>query len=150
MRPIRFLLCLALLLSTLPILPSVTSDAAPNPPAASASDLDSLRAAVRDELNLPSDPPLRPAEQAASPWVQTQRFDLDTGAVNSAFGFPVVIDGDTALVTAYNRDSLPSSSGAMGAQYVFVRQGTSWVKQARLTDLIAELYTNTFAKGKKG
>jgi hypothetical protein len=44
------------------------------------------------------------------------------------FGGSVSIDGDTAVVGAYEQQS-----GDPGSAYVFIRNGTSWAEQARLT-----------------
>lgn len=49
------------------------------------------------------------------------------------FGAAVAISGDTIAVGAYDED-LPGKSNA-GAVYVFVRTGTTWTQQAKLTAL---------------
>jgi len=49
------------------------------------------------------------------------------GAMNDGFGTSVAISGNTALVGAENANS------GLGAAYVFVRSGTSWSQQAKLT-----------------
>ena len=50
-----------------------------------------------------------------------------TGASSSFFGYLVAIDGDTAVVGAFN------DAGGKGEAYVFVRSGTSWAPQATLS-----------------
>ena len=52
------------------------------------------------------------------------RSDLDR------FGFAVDVDGDTAVVGSSLDDDLAENSGAA---YIFVRSGTSWSHQAKLT-----------------
>jgi hypothetical protein len=53
------------------------------------------------------------------------------GAVQDYFGWSVALDGDTALIgTLYG----PGSANAdQGAAYVFVRNGTTWTQQKKLT-----------------
>ena len=46
------------------------------------------------------------------------------------FGYAVALSGDTALVGAPGNDDAGSDSGSA---YVFVRSGTSWIQQAKLT-----------------
>ncbi|MBU0617495.1 MAG: FG-GAP repeat protein, partial [Planctomycetes bacterium] len=50
---------------------------------------------------------------------------------NAWFGNVVAIDGDYAIVGADNEDA--GSLAESGAAYIFVRSGTSWSRQARLT-----------------
>src|SRR5690349_1792066 len=47
------------------------------------------------------------------------------------FGASVAVDGDTVIVGAPGVDI--GGSQTTGAAYVFVRQGTTWSQQARLT-----------------
>jgi hypothetical protein len=54
---------------------------------------------------------------------------IDATAGDS-FGYSVALSGDTALVGAYGDDDGGSASGSA---YVFVRSGTSWTLQAKLT-----------------
>ena len=49
------------------------------------------------------------------------------GAAGDYFGYSVSISGDTAVVGAYQDD------GSKGSAYVFVRSGTTWSQQAKLT-----------------
>jgi uncharacterized protein (TIGR03437 family) len=60
---------------------------------------------------------------------QTTLAGADT-ATGDNFGSAVTVDGDTAVVSA-------PSKNATGAAYVFVRSGTTWTQQAKLTALDA-------------
>jgi hypothetical protein len=53
------------------------------------------------------------------------------GAALDYFGISVAVDGDTAVVGAFG-DSTPAGQDA-GSAYVFVRSGTTWTQQAKLT-----------------
>ena len=50
---------------------------------------------------------------------------------NSDFGFSVAVEGDTAVVGSPN-DAV-GSNAFQGSAYVYVRAGSSWVQQAKLT-----------------
>lgn len=64
-----------------------------------------------------------------STWAQQAKL-LANDTINAFyFGSAVALSGDTALVGANGTD--PNNS--TGAAYVFVRNGTNWIKQARLT-----------------
>jgi len=56
-----------------------------------------------------------------------QKVLSSDGAAYGRFGISVVMDGDTALVGAFEDNSYK------GAAYVFVRSGTNWTQQAKLT-----------------
>ena len=51
-------------------------------------------------------------------------------AIDDQFGSSVAVSGDTALVGVPYDDDAGSDSGAA---YIFVRSGTSWIQQAKLT-----------------
>jgi len=53
------------------------------------------------------------------------------GAAGDEFGRAVAISGDTALIGAYGDDTVLGSNA--GSTYVFLRSGTSWSLQAKLT-----------------
>ena len=53
-----------------------------------------------------------------------------SGQVDDGFGVSVAISGTTAVIGAYGENSGPGVN--VGAVYVFVRSGTSWILQARL------------------
>jgi len=60
-------------------------------------------------------------------WVQQQKLTASDGAARDNFGKSVSISGDYAIVGAYGDD------GEKGSAYIFLRSGTSWVQQAKLT-----------------
>jgi hypothetical protein len=66
-------------------------------------------------------------------WAQQAKIvpnpnDLQVG---DQFGFALALDGDTLVVGAPGRTSAPP----YGAVYIFVRSGTTWTQQAKLTEL---------------
>ncbi len=64
-------------------------------------------------------------------WTQQQQLTAADGSVNAFFGLSVAISGQTAIVGA------PSASVGgnitQGAAYVFVRNGTAWTQEQKLT-----------------
>ena len=78
-----------------------------------------LRAAVRRSLGVP-------AASASSAGRQAELTAAD-GAPGDIFGFSVALSGRTAVVGA------PFKNSNNGAAYVFVRSGTTWARQAKLT-----------------
>jgi hypothetical protein len=64
--------------------------------------------------------------RSGNTWTQQQELTASDGAANDRFGYSVSIDGDAALVGAYNDD------GA-GSTYAFVRSGSTWTQQDKLT-----------------
>lgn len=62
---------------------------------------------------------------------QEAKLTASDGAADDAFGYSIAISGSTAIVGAYLADQ-PGKSNA-GAAYVFVRSGTQWTQQAKLT-----------------
>jgi hypothetical protein len=78
-----------------------------------------LRAAVRRTLGLPGAP-------AASAFQQAKLTAADA-APNDYFGYSMALSGSTAVVGA------PVKNSGTGAAYVFVRSGTAWTQQAKLT-----------------
>jgi hypothetical protein len=63
-----------------------------------------------------------------STWTEQQKLTAADGAIFNEFGSSVAISGETAVIGA--DDELGSNSGAA---YVFVRGGTTWSEQAKLT-----------------
>ncbi len=63
-------------------------------------------------------------------WSQQAKLTPGDGAGGDQFGCFVAIDGDTVIVGAYGDDDKGNDSGAA---YAFVRAGTSWSQQAKLT-----------------
>ena len=68
--------------------------------------------------------------RSGSTWSQQAKLTASDGAAGDAFGFSVSISGDTAVVGASGDDDSGTSSGSV---YVFVRSGTTWSQQAKLT-----------------
>jgi hypothetical protein len=63
-------------------------------------------------------------------WSQQAKLLASDGAALDKFGQSVAISGDTIVVGAYQANA-PLSNG--GAAYVFVRNGTTWTQQQKLT-----------------
>ena len=59
-------------------------------------------------------------------FTQQAKLTASDGVGNDSFGYAVALSGDTALVGAYGDDG-------KGSAYVFVRSGTIWSQQAKLT-----------------
>ena len=64
-----------------------------------------------------------------SAWMQQQKLSASDGVPNDRFGISVALDGETALVGAYQAEASGVSSGAA---YVFMREGASWGQQQKL------------------
>lgn len=64
-------------------------------------------------------------------WGQEAKVTALDAVAFDLFGGAVALDGDTLIVGAIGVDALPF--GNLGAAYVFVRSGTAWSQQARLT-----------------
>ncbi len=69
--------------------------------------------------------------RVGSTWIQQAQLTATGGAANDQFGISVALDGDTALVGAYGDDV--GGNTAQGSAYVFVRSGSTWTQQAKLT-----------------
>ncbi|MEK6644829.1 MAG: thrombospondin type 3 repeat-containing protein [Planctomycetota bacterium] len=67
-------------------------------------------------------------------WIQQARLTALDGAPFDYFGYSVSVNGDTALIGAYTDDHA-GGIDAGGSAYVFVRSGTVWTQQAKLTAL---------------
>jgi FG-GAP repeat len=65
--------------------------------------------------------------RSGTDWKLQARLTASDGATGDWFGWSVALSGDTALVGAYGGDE------NQGAAYVFVRSGTDWNQQAKLT-----------------
>ncbi len=63
-------------------------------------------------------------------WTQQAVLLANDGAAVDKFGHSVAISGDTIVIGAY-QDDAPLSNG--GSAYVFVRNGTTWTFQQKLT-----------------
>jgi hypothetical protein len=62
-----------------------------------------------------------------STWIQHAKLEPVDGVPGDWFGVSVAVDGDTALVGAKHHGN------SQGAAYVFVRSGSTWSQQAKLT-----------------
>jgi hypothetical protein len=62
--------------------------------------------------------------------MEQQQLTASDGAESDNFGWSVSISGDYAVVGAYGDDDKGSASGSA---YVFVRSGTTWTEQQKLT-----------------
>lgn len=60
-------------------------------------------------------------------WNQQAKLVADDGTANDQFGGAVALSGDTALVGAFG------GNDHQGSAHVFVRNGTTWSRQTRLT-----------------
>jgi len=68
--------------------------------------------------------------RSGTTWTQQAKLTASDGAAGDVFGFSVSVSGDTALVGAHFDNDKGSASGSA---YVFVRSGTTWTQQAKLT-----------------
>jgi hypothetical protein len=66
--------------------------------------------------------------RSGSVWTQQQQLIGVGGTTSSEFGSAVALSGDTAVVGSVER-----ATGVAGAAFVFVRNGTSWTQQQKLT-----------------
>ncbi len=68
--------------------------------------------------------------RSGTSWTQQAKIDAADAAAGDLFGVSVDLSGDTALVGAQTADPHGTDSGAA---YVFVRSGSLWPQQAKLT-----------------
>jgi len=68
--------------------------------------------------------------RSGSGWVQQQKLTASDGAAGDRFGRSVAISGDTIVVGASDADASAIDSGAA---YIFVRSGSLWTQQQKLT-----------------
>ena len=64
-------------------------------------------------------------------WIQQQKLAADDGASQDGFGTSVGISGETAIVGAPRNDV--GANVDQGSAYTFVRNGTTWTQQQKLT-----------------
>jgi len=64
-------------------------------------------------------------------WTQQEKLTAADGTGNDDFGFSVAISHDTVVVGAINDDV--GGGFGQGSAYVFVRSGTTWSQQEKLT-----------------
>ena len=68
--------------------------------------------------------------RSGSTWGQQAKLTADDGAAGDLFGIRVALSGVTAVIGAARDDDKGDNSGAA---YVFIRSGTTWSQQAKLT-----------------
>ena len=68
--------------------------------------------------------------RSGTAWTQQAKLTASDGAAGDRFSVSVSISGDTAVVGALLDDDAGLDSGSA---YVFVRSGTAWTQQAKLT-----------------
>ena len=64
-------------------------------------------------------------------WIEQAKLTASRGTESDRFGSSVAISGETVVVGA-NRADLSEESDS-GASYIYVRNGSTWIEQARLT-----------------
>jgi len=69
--------------------------------------------------------------RSGTTWSQQQKLAAADGAANDEFGWSVAIAGNTVVVGALESDV--GANFSQGAAYVFVRSGTAWSQQQKLT-----------------
>jgi hypothetical protein len=70
--------------------------------------------------------------RSGTSWTQQAKLLAGDGAAADQFGVSVSVSGDTALIGA-NLDDDDAHGSDAGSAYVFVRSGTTWTQQAKLT-----------------
>ncbi|MBA3799779.1 MAG: FG-GAP repeat protein [Geodermatophilaceae bacterium] len=65
-------------------------------------------------------------------WIETTELTAPDGSALDGFGIAVALSGDTAVIGAF-RDNIRGGAADTGSAYVFVRSGTTWTLQAKLT-----------------
>jgi len=68
--------------------------------------------------------------RSGTTWTHQVKLIASDGAADDQFGRSVSVSGETAVVAAYLDDDNGSNSGSA---YVFIRSGTTWTQQAKLT-----------------
>lgn len=64
-------------------------------------------------------------------WTQSAKLIAPDGVINAGFGVSVAVNADTAIIGA--RQDPIGANPTQGSAYVFVRSGTAWTQQAKLT-----------------
>ena len=62
-------------------------------------------------------------------WIEEAKLLASDVSEGDSFGYSVSIEGDTALIGAYNDDDNGDHSGSA---YIFKRYGTTWIEEAKL------------------
>ena len=68
--------------------------------------------------------------RSGSTWTQQAKLTASDGSSSARVGWSVDIDGDTAVVGAYDQSVFGQL--AAGAAYIFTRSGSTWTQQAKL------------------
>ncbi|MCP3962331.1 MAG: DUF11 domain-containing protein [bacterium] len=73
--------------------------------------------------------------RSGTSWIEREKLTASDAAPGDEFGDSVAVSGDTILIgAARNDDACPANPDCnSGSAYVFVRSGTSWVEQQKLT-----------------
>ena len=69
-------------------------------------------------------------ERTPSGWVETQKFGASDGTGDDKFGWTLAMDGDRAIIGAYQHDT-PAIN--VGAVFFFERDASGWVEVAKFT-----------------
>jgi hypothetical protein len=69
--------------------------------------------------------------RSGTTWSEQQKLTASDGSSGRAFGCSVAIAGDTAVAGAYH--DIVGANADQGSAYVFVRSGTTWSEQQKLT-----------------
>lgn len=69
-------------------------------------------------------------------WTQSQKLVADDGGPSDIFGYSMVFDGTTAMISAYSQNQ------STGAVYVFGQSGGTWTQTQKL--LASDAATNTY------
>ncbi|UCG17078.1 MAG: hypothetical protein JSV19_03410, partial [Phycisphaerales bacterium] len=64
-------------------------------------------------------------------WTEQAKLTASDAAADDHFGWSVAVSGDTVVIGAHFAD--PAGVSKAGAAYVFVRSGSVWTEQAKLT-----------------
>jgi hypothetical protein len=70
--------------------------------------------------------------RSGTSWTEQQKLTAGDGAESDFFGYSVAISGETIVVGALFDDGAPGNE-SQGSAYVFLRSGTSWTEQQKLT-----------------
>ncbi len=66
-------------------------------------------------------------------WTQTQKLTASDGASGDNFGISIALDGDTAIIGAYDATVGNVPNLSQGAAYVFTESGGTWTQKQKLT-----------------
>tara|TARA_R110001592_G_scaffold354589_1_gene654315 strand:+ start:462 stop:1877 length:1416 start_codon:yes stop_codon:yes gene_type:complete len=76
--------------------------------------------------------------RSGTTWTLQQQLTASDAQPYDRFGWGVAIDGDYAIVGAPSED--PGNLASAGSAYIFVRSGTTWSQQTKLTTQPGESY----------